>query len=210
MSWRFMCLIPIEAFVFFDWPNLSSHTMALGLTLPLTEMSSRNFLGIRYGQYWSLSVSPGCVNRMSRKCGGLGVLQPYGIPWPVTRIVLHVFIFSMMNFITDNFETSLSNCYYTYYQTFWFLSSQNFVVRQSSQPDTMAISVRLPAGKGPYIEHYLIQAVDGELSLESSDNRFSNIPSLIAHYSQCWWVLHITLLKSSVLYHYIYLKYWNI
>ncbi|PNF41657.1 hypothetical protein B7P43_G07620 [Cryptotermes secundus] len=49
----------------------------------------------------------------------------------------------------------------------------------------MAISVRLPAGKGPYIEHYLIQAVDGELSLESSDNRFSNIPSLIAHYSQC-------------------------
>lgn len=61
----------------------------------------------------------------------------------------------------------------------------NFVVRQSSQPDTMAISVRLPAGKGPYIEHYLIQAVDGQLSLESSDNRFNNIPSLIAHYSQC-------------------------
>ncbi|KAJ9575552.1 hypothetical protein L9F63_007593, partial [Diploptera punctata] len=61
----------------------------------------------------------------------------------------------------------------------------NFVVRQSSQPDTMAISVRLPAGKGPYIEHYLIQAVDGQLSLESSDNRFDNIPSLIAHYSQC-------------------------
>ncbi|XP_067011563.2 protein sprint [Anabrus simplex] len=61
----------------------------------------------------------------------------------------------------------------------------NFVVRQSSQPDTMAISVRLPAGKGPYIEHYLIQASDGQLSLESSDNRFDNIPSLIAHYSQC-------------------------
>nr|CAD7590069.1 unnamed protein product [Timema genevievae] len=59
----------------------------------------------------------------------------------------------------------------------------NFVVRQSSQPNTMAISVRLPAGKGPYIEHYLIQAVDGQLSLESSDNRFDNIPQLIAHYS---------------------------
>jgi len=69
---------------------------------------------------------------------------------------------------------------------FLFLLAQNFVVRQSSQPDTMAISVRLPAGKGPYVEHYLIQAVDGQLSLESSDNRFSNIPSLIAHYSQCW------------------------
>ncbi|KAI4472822.1 hypothetical protein M0802_016488 [Mischocyttarus mexicanus] len=49
----------------------------------------------------------------------------------------------------------------------------------------MALSVRLPAGKGPYIEHYLIQANKGKLSLETSENRFDNIPSLIAHYSQC-------------------------
>uniref|UniRef100_A0A1B6C8N4 Protein sprint n=1 Tax=Clastoptera arizonana TaxID=38151 RepID=A0A1B6C8N4_9HEMI len=62
----------------------------------------------------------------------------------------------------------------------------NFVVRQSSQTCTMAISVRLPAGKGPYIEHYLIQAAeDGQLSLESSDNKFESIPALIAHYAQC-------------------------
>lgn len=66
------------------------------------------------------------------------------------------------------------------------ISLQNFVVRQSSQSDTMALSVRLPAGKGPYIEHYLIQANKGKLSLETSENRFDNIPSLIAHYSQCW------------------------
>ncbi|KAL1138494.1 hypothetical protein AAG570_008557, partial [Ranatra chinensis] len=62
----------------------------------------------------------------------------------------------------------------------------NFVVRQSSQTSTMAISVRLPTGKGPYIEHYLIQAgSDGKLSLESSDNKFHSIPILIAHYAQC-------------------------
>ncbi|XP_068628116.1 protein sprint isoform X7 [Battus philenor] len=61
----------------------------------------------------------------------------------------------------------------------------NFVVRQSSQPDTMAISVRLPADKGPYIEHYLIQASGGRIGLETSHNRFDNIPDLIAHYSQC-------------------------
>ncbi|KAK6645386.1 hypothetical protein RUM43_001663 [Polyplax serrata] len=61
----------------------------------------------------------------------------------------------------------------------------NFIVRQSSQPDTMAVSVRLPTGKGPYIEHYLIQAIDGQLSLESSENMFESIPSLIAHYCQC-------------------------
>ncbi|XP_014246895.1 protein sprint isoform X2 [Cimex lectularius] len=62
----------------------------------------------------------------------------------------------------------------------------NFVVRQSSQSSTMAISVRLPVGKGPYIEHYLIQAgPDNQLSLESSENKFPNIPDLIAHYAQC-------------------------
>ncbi|KAL4711162.1 hypothetical protein ACJJTC_009533, partial [Scirpophaga incertulas] len=61
----------------------------------------------------------------------------------------------------------------------------NFVVRQSSQPDTMAISVRLPADKGPYIEHYLIQASSGRIGLETSHNRFDNIPELIAHYCQC-------------------------
>ncbi|CAK1543050.1 unnamed protein product [Leptosia nina] len=61
----------------------------------------------------------------------------------------------------------------------------NFVVRQSSQADTMAISVRLPADKGPYIEHYLIQASGGRIGLETSTNRFDNIPELIAHYSQC-------------------------
>jgi hypothetical protein len=30
---------------FFNLPNLSSHTMALGLTQPLTEMSTRNLPG---------------------------------------------------------------------------------------------------------------------------------------------------------------------
>ncbi|XP_050442799.1 protein sprint isoform X2 [Adelges cooleyi] len=62
----------------------------------------------------------------------------------------------------------------------------NFVVRQSSQTGTMAISVRLPSGKGPYIEHYLIQATsDNRLALESSDNKFDSIPMLISHYAQC-------------------------
>ena len=60
-----------------------------------------------------------------------------------------------------------------------------FVVRQSSQPDTMALSVRLPPDKGPYIEHYLIQSSGGHLGLETSENRFDNMPDLIAHYSNC-------------------------
>ncbi|KRT83453.1 hypothetical protein AMK59_4140 [Oryctes borbonicus] len=49
----------------------------------------------------------------------------------------------------------------------------------------MALSVRLPPDKGPYIEHYLIQSSSGRLGLETSENRFDDIPSLIAHYANC-------------------------
>lgn len=49
----------------------------------------------------------------------------------------------------------------------------------------MAVSVRLPSGIGPYIEHYLVQSNDGILSLESSRFKFDSIPALIAHYAQC-------------------------
>jgi hypothetical protein len=36
---------PDEVIRVFNWPNASSHTMALGSTQPLTEMSTRNLLG---------------------------------------------------------------------------------------------------------------------------------------------------------------------
>lgn len=60
-----------------------------------------------------------------------------------------------------------------------------FVVRQSSQPHTMALSVRLPPDKGPYIEHYLIQSEGKRVGLETSENRFDNMNALIAHYANC-------------------------
>jgi hypothetical protein len=37
--------IPDEAIGFFNWPNPSSRTMALGSIHPLTEMSIRNLSG---------------------------------------------------------------------------------------------------------------------------------------------------------------------
>jgi hypothetical protein len=37
--------IPNEVIGFFNWPNPSSRTMALGSTQPLTEMSTRNLPG---------------------------------------------------------------------------------------------------------------------------------------------------------------------
>lgn len=49
----------------------------------------------------------------------------------------------------------------------------------------MALSVRLPPDKGPYIEHYLIQSSEGKVGLETSENRFDSIYALIAHYASC-------------------------
>jgi hypothetical protein len=49
--------IPDEVIGFFNWSNPSSRTMALGLTQPLTEMSTRNF--------------PGGKSRLARKADNL-------------------------------------------------------------------------------------------------------------------------------------------
>jgi len=74
-----------------------------------------------------------------------------------------------------------------------------FIVRGSSQKNTMAISVRLPKDAGPYIEHYLIQSNNGLLNLESSRFKFDSIPALVAHYSNCCDELPVQLSLPRVL-----------
>jgi hypothetical protein len=46
-SWKVAGSIPDEIIGFFNWPNPSSCTMALGSTQPLTEFSTRNLPGVK-------------------------------------------------------------------------------------------------------------------------------------------------------------------
>jgi hypothetical protein len=81
--------IPDEVIGFFNWPNPSSRTMALGSTQPLTEMSTRNLLGGE-GRPAREADNLTAVSRLSRKCGSLDVSQPYGPSRPVIGIALKI------------------------------------------------------------------------------------------------------------------------
>ena len=64
-------------------------------------------------------------------------------------------------------------------------SFQTFIVRKSSQPNTMALSIQFPDKDGqPNVDHYLIESFGNKYHLQGSARMFEDVPNLIAFYCE--------------------------
>jgi hypothetical protein len=84
---------------FFNLPNPSSRTLALGSTQPLTEMSTRNILemfsGVKSDQCVGLTTLPPSVSQLSRENVGTSTSHnPMGLHGPLQGY-LYFFLFTL-------------------------------------------------------------------------------------------------------------------
>jgi hypothetical protein len=96
-------LFSYEVIVLFNLPNPSSCTISLGVSQPLTEMNTGNFLGVNGGRRLKQTILQPRVSQLSRKCGNLDVSQRYWSPRPVTEIALETAILLKPKYYPDFF-----------------------------------------------------------------------------------------------------------
>jgi hypothetical protein len=79
---------------FFNLPNPSSRTLALGSTQPLTEMNTNNLPGGKGGRLARKAdnLTTICELTVYRKYGSLDVSQTYGPSQPLTGIGFFTFL----------------------------------------------------------------------------------------------------------------------
>jgi hypothetical protein len=80
--------------IFFNWPNPSGRTMALGVD----SASNRNEYqedswGVKHGRHIRLTTLPPSVSRLPRRCGRLDLSHPYGSSQPVTGAQLYFYFY---------------------------------------------------------------------------------------------------------------------
>ena len=63
---------------------------------------------------------------------------------------------------------------------------QNFIIRGSRQPNTLAISVKIGTKQSEKVQHFIILRKDKKVYFEDSDIMFDNLVSLVFHYSHTW------------------------
>jgi hypothetical protein len=103
-SWKVTGSIPDRLTRIFHWHNPSGHTMALGLTQPLTELSTRNnFWGCKGGPVHTNDNLTTFMCRLAWNLGASTSWNPHGLSRPAMGLLyLCLYLLQIRNVIASS------------------------------------------------------------------------------------------------------------